>query len=156
MWCHWRRTATHRIIRIESSGGNIQKDATQEAAERDGDKMNSTRLRASGEQLPPHTKDNFCNTGASYCCLMCIMEPSQIHPRTKLNTEKPQLLRGHLEQDRPEIEPVLPSDRCSEAAWGSNPQTLQIWVIIFYYLLFQHFTRVRGDSTSISIDVFFF
>lgn len=44
------------------------------------------------------------------------MEPSQIHPRTKLNTEKPQLLRGHLEQDRPEIEPVLPSDRCSEAA----------------------------------------
>lgn len=107
------------------------------------DPTGSARWSFSG-WFPPHTTDNSWNIGVSYYCLMYVTEPSQIHPKTKLNAEKnPQLLRGHLDQSRPESEPVWPSFVLRWSADPSNPETLQIWVILYIPVFFNPAHRVK-------------
>lgn len=53
-------------------------------------------------------------------------EPSWIHSRTKPNAENPQLLGSHLDQDSPEIEPVLAFLQTHVLRWPKNPSNPQI------------------------------
>lgn len=135
--------------------GKQPEKVRQEVAEQGGHLTGSTTLYASGWQLPPCIKDNSWNIVASYYCLLYVTEPSQTHPRTKLNAEKPQLLKGHLDQDRPETEPVIPLNRFLR--WpeeSSNPQTLQLCAVIFSSIFFSSITELSGERTSISVPAF--